>query len=71
MLDRRLGDAGSEVVIEELLEGEELSTHSFSDGITFKSLPPAQDHKQIFDGEKGSGTGGVGCYALVTVAPES
>jgi phosphoribosylamine--glycine ligase/phosphoribosylformylglycinamidine cyclo-ligase len=63
MLDKGFGAAGDEVVIEEFLEGEELSFLTFSDGERIKSLPPAQDHKQISDGDTGPMTGGMGCYA--------
>ncbi|KAI5804033.1 phosphoribosylglycinamide synthetase [Peziza echinospora] len=63
MADRVFGDAGDEVVIEEFLEGDELSILTFSDGYTTVSLPPAQDHKRIFDGDQGPNTGGMGCYA--------
>jgi phosphoribosylamine--glycine ligase / phosphoribosylformylglycinamidine cyclo-ligase len=65
MLEGAFGTAGEQVVIEKFLEGEEVSILTFSDGITFKSLPPAQDHKRIFDGDKGPNTGGMGCYAPV------
>lgn len=68
MLDRQFGTAGDEVVIEEFLDGEELSVLTFSDGYTIKSLPPAQDHKRIFDGDQGPNTGGMGCYAPTKVA---
>ena len=68
MLDRQFGEAGDEVVIEEFLEGDELSVLTFSDGYTIKSLPPAQDHKRVFDGDKGPNTGGMGCYAPTRVA---
>ncbi|KIW01647.1 phosphoribosylamine-glycine ligase [Verruconis gallopava] len=63
MMDRQFGDAGSEVVIEEFLDGHEISILSFCDGKTIKSLPPAQDHKRIFDNDKGPNTGGMGTYA--------
>lgn len=63
--------AGAEVVIEEFLEGDELSILSFSDGYTCISLPPAQDHKRIFDGDQGPNTGGMGCYAPTRVASKS
>ena len=68
MLGDKFGDAGNEVVIEEFLNGEELSIHTFSDGKTFKSMPAAQDHKRVFDGDKGPNTGGMGCYAPVRAA---
>jgi phosphoribosylamine--glycine ligase/phosphoribosylformylglycinamidine cyclo-ligase len=68
MLERKFGDAGDEVVIKEFLEGEELSVLTFSDGKTFKPMPPAQDHKRIFDGDEGPNTGGMGCYAPTKIA---
>ncbi|XP_014559861.1 hypothetical protein COCVIDRAFT_23814 [Bipolaris victoriae FI3] len=69
MLDREFGAAGDEVVIEEFLEGDELSILTFSDGRTIKSLPPAQDHKRIFDNDQGPNTGGMGTYAPTRIAP--
>lgn len=63
MEDKTFGEAGDEVVIEEFLEGHEISILSFSDGETIKSLPPAQDHKRIRDGDEGPNTGGMGTYA--------
>ncbi|KAF2181855.1 phosphoribosylamine--glycine ligase [Zopfia rhizophila CBS 207.26] len=71
MLDKEFGVAGDEVVIEEFLEGDELSILSFSDGTTIRSLPPAQDHKRIGDGDTGPNTGGMGTYAPTRIAPES
>lgn len=68
MQEKAFGDAGNEVVIEEFLTGDELSILSFSDGYTIKSLPPAQDHKRIFDGDQGPNTGGMGCYAPTRIA---
>ncbi|KAJ9150805.1 Bifunctional purine biosynthetic protein ADE1 [Pleurostoma richardsiae] len=68
MLDKQFGSAGEEVVIEEYLSGDELSILSFCDGFTIKSLPPAQDHKRIFDGDQGPNTGGMGCYAPTNIA---
>ena len=63
MLSKQFGSAGDEVVIEEFLEGDEISILSLCDGETIKSLPPAQDHKRIFDNDKGPNTGGMGTYA--------
>ncbi len=54
-----------EVVIEEYLEGMEISTHAFCDGKTFKMFPTSQDHKTIYDGDKGPNTGGMGTVAPV------
>lgn len=68
MLSKDFGSAGDEVVIEEYLEGDELSFLSFTDGFTIRSLPPAQDHKQVFDNDEGPNTGGMGCYAPAPLA---
>ena len=68
MIKKDFGAAGDEVVIEEYLEGEELSILSFCDGYTVRSLPPAQDHKQVYDGDQGPMTGGMGCYAPTKIA---
>ncbi|PVI07679.1 phosphoribosylamine--glycine ligase [Periconia macrospinosa] len=71
MLDKEFGAAGDEVVVEEFLDGDELSILTFSDGTTIKSLPPAQDHKRIGDGDTGPNTGGMGTYAPTRIAPPS
>ncbi|KAK4138227.1 phosphoribosylamine--glycine ligase [Trichocladium antarcticum] len=68
MLDKAFGDAGDAVVIEDFLEGDELSILSFCDGTTIKSLPPAQDHKRVGEGDTGLNTGGMGCYAPTKLA---
>lgn len=66
MLDRVHKDAGNEVVIEEFLDGQEISIHAFCDGKTSVLLPPAQDHKPIRDGDKGKNTGGMGTIVPVS-----
>ena len=68
MLNKEFGSAGDEVVIEEFLQGDELSFLTFSDGYTIKSLPAAQDHKQIYNNDKGPNTGGMGAYAPAPIA---
>ena len=58
-----LGAAGMTVVIEDLVPGEEISVHFLTDGRGYLVLPPAQDHKRIFDHDRGPNTGGMGAYA--------
>ncbi len=65
MEERRLGDAGREVVIEEFIEGRELSVQSLTDGSTLCLLEPAMDYKQAQDGDTGPNTGGMGIVSPV------
>lgn len=65
MVESVYGDAGKEVIIEEYLEGQEVSIHTFCDGGTAVLFPSAQDHKPIFDNDLGPNTGGMGTYAPV------
>ena len=57
------GEAGRKVVLEERLSGQEVSIHAICDGTRAVILPAAQDHKRIFDGDRGPNTGGMGSYA--------
>ncbi|HEY7781064.1 MAG TPA: phosphoribosylamine--glycine ligase [Ktedonobacterales bacterium] len=59
------GTAGATVVVEEYLEGDELSVMALVAGTTYHLLPAAQDHKQVFDGDRGPNTGGMGAFAPV------
>ena len=68
MLGGRFGDAGSQVVIEEHMVGEEVSFFALCDGKTSRYLGSAQDHKRAYDGEKGPNTGGMGAYSPTSLA---
>ncbi len=63
--ERRFGEAGNRVVLEERLEGEEISLLFFCDGKSISAMPPCQDHKRRFEGDRGPNTGGMGVYSPV------
>jgi len=72
MLDgSSFGDAGKRVIIEEYLDGYELSLFAICDGENYKLLPAAQDHKRLLDGDMGPNTGGMGAYAPTPLVNES
>ena len=63
MVDKRFGEAGRRVLLEEYLEGDECSIHALVDGSNFLLFPPAQDHKALYDGNRGPNTGGMGAFS--------
>ena len=63
LVDNKFGNAGSRVVVEEFLTGQEVSMLAFSDGKTIVPMVSSQDHKRIWDGDKGLNTGGMGAYS--------
>ncbi len=67
MKKRVFGEAGSRLVIEEFLQGEEASVLAVTDGVDMVVFPPAQDHKPIFEHDRGPNTGGMGAYAPAPV----
>jgi phosphoribosylamine--glycine ligase len=68
MGDGLFGDAGSTVLVEEFMDGEELSLFVVTDGKRAIPLIPAQDHKRLLDGDRGPNTGGMGAYAPVSIS---
>jgi phosphoribosylamine--glycine ligase len=71
MADRIFGDAGSRVIIEDCLAGEEASIIVIADGTSVVPLASSQDHKRVFDGDKGPNTGGMGAYSPVPFLREA
>ena len=71
MEDRVFGDAGEKVVVEEFLSGEEASFLAFTDGETVLPMASSQDHKGVFDDDKGPNTGGMGAYSPAPVVTDA
>ena len=69
MIERHFGAAGETVIVEECLVGQEASLLAFSDGETVIPMVPVQDHKAVYDGDRGPNTGGMGCYAPAPLMP--
>ncbi len=63
LVDRRFGDAGATVILEDAIRGEEASVHALSDGEAIFVLPAARDHKRVGEGDTGPNTGGMGAFA--------
>jgi len=70
MEEKKFGEAGRQVIIEEFLEGEEVSILAFCDGKTVVPMVSSQDHKKIFDNDLGLNTGGMGAYSPVPFYPD-
>ena len=71
MINSKFGDAGASVVIEEWMQGEEVSIFVMTDGERYVTLAPAQDHKRVGDGDTGLNTGGMGTYAPAPIATDA
>src|SRR5262245_32265613 len=67
---KEFGAAGKQLVIEEKLHGQEVSVLAITDGRTILTLPPAQDHKAAYDGDKGPNTGGMGAYCPASIVDD-
>jgi len=70
MVEKIFKDAGNKAVIENFLEGEEVTILAFTDGKTVLSMPSSQDHKKIYDGNRGPNTGGMGAYAPTSIVDD-
>lgn len=71
LVGKSFGDAGDKLVLEEFLDGEELSMLAFCDGETIIPMVSSQDHKRVFSGDKGPNTGGMGAYSPAPVLTQS
>jgi phosphoribosylamine--glycine ligase len=71
MEKNELGSGGKRILLEETLEGEELSFIILTDGKSYAPLVPTRDHKRVFDGDQGPNTGGMGAYSTDELLPEN
>jgi len=71
LVDRRFGDAGDAIIVEDRLEGEEASFMALCDGLRVLPLASSQDHKRALDGDKGPNTGGMGAYSPAPVVTDA
>lgn len=71
MVGKAFGASGNRVVIEEFLQGQEMSLLAFVDGTTVRPMVPSQDHKPVFDNDQGPNTGGMGTYSPLPHIPQS
>jgi phosphoribosylamine--glycine ligase len=71
MADRTFGEAGREVIVEEFMQGEEMSVFALADGRDAVLMLPSQDHKRVGEGDVGPNTGGMGAYAPVSLSSDA
>lgn len=71
MVEKVFGASGNRVVIEEFMQGQEMSLLAFVDGTIVRPMPPSQDHKPVFDNDQGPNTGGMGTYSPLPHIPQA